>query len=102
MLVEPSQRREIFRVEPPVSSSMVPQAPRKESEPDPVTPHPPLPSILDSTASQYPSVAKLVFRKPASFVGRAIRVADGYDLRDGTGASNAHIGFHRLPLLMLA
>ena len=104
MLVEPSQHPEAFGFETSMSSSLIPQTSQRESDPDPATRYPPpSPSMLDPATSCYLSGLKTLFKKPASFVGRAVHAAGRQILSDSTGwfPANLVIGISLLLILVL-
>ena len=102
MLVEPPQQPDASMNEPSISSSLLPQASRAEFDSDLATSHLPPLTLLDSTTHRRFSGSKVLFTKPASFVGRMVRATRGYTYSDRSGVPSVVIAFHVTALLTFA
>ena len=97
MLVEPSQWPEASKVEPYISSSLLPYASYEEIDSDLAILHPPSLGLLDSATHRRFPGPKLLFTRPASFVGRTVHVTNGHTLSDSSGLSTVELALHTPP-----
>ena len=103
MLVEPSQQPEApLMIESSISSSLIAQASRRYFDSDPATLFPPTLDSSESATHRHFQRSKILFSRPASFIGRSVQVINGHASSNSSSSSSVKSCPKISPLLTFA